>query len=658
MNNFYRAVQLALRHRLYVAGVLTTSLLVAVLWGANLGAAYPLIEVVFQGKSIPVWIDGEIERAEGSLGELEQKLAALDDEPAGQAESQREYLQSALAAKQKTLALLESLSPTLHRYMPAAPFQTLVLIVGAVMLATLIKCLFLVLNANFVDRLAHQTTYDLRNEFFRRTLRMDLATFGDDRTNSLMSRFTYDMECVTIGIYNIFGRAILEPLKLIACLAGAAFFCWRLLLVTVIVAPPAAIVIRLLSKSIKRANKRALQEMSQLYNLLGETFGGIHVVKAFNMEAYERNRFVASSGEFLRKAKRIVLYNSISRPANEFMAISIVLLTVLIGAYLVLNQQTHIFGIKISNEPMSMAELAAFYALLAGASDPMRKLSSVYSEIQRGAAAADRIFEAMDREPAVDDPANPVSLPAHHRRIVFDRISFHYTPDQPVLQEVSLEIPFGETLAIVGPNGCGKSTLANLVPRFYDPCEGAVRIDDISIRDVRLDDLRSRIGVVTQQTTLFDDTILNNIRYGSPEATDEQVMEAAKRAHAHRFIETRLEQGYQTIAGQGGNRLSGGQRQRISLARAILRDPEILILDEATSQVDLESEQAIHQVLEEFTRGRTTIIITHRLSTLTLADRILVMDGGQIADLGTHDELMDRCPLYQRLYEIQFKQSA
>jgi ATP-binding cassette subfamily B protein/subfamily B ATP-binding cassette protein MsbA len=249
-------------------------------------------------------------------------------------------------------------------------------------------------------------------------------------------------------------------------------------------------------------------------------------------------------------------------------------------------------------------------------------------------------------------------LRRHHRYLVFDHVSYRYTSQQPVLEDIDLRIPFGETIALVGPNGCGKTTLASLVPRFFDPVKGGVRLDGVDLRDVRLQDLRSQIGIVTQETLLFDDTVLNNIRYGCPQATREQVIEAAKQAHAHKFIEQKLEDGYDTVVGQGGGRLSGGQRQRIALARAILRDPAILILDEATSQIDLESEQLIHKVLEQFIRHRTTLIVTHRLATLALADRVIVVQGGRIDDIGTHEQLLARSELYARLHQIQFRETA
>jgi ATP-binding cassette subfamily B protein/subfamily B ATP-binding cassette protein MsbA len=328
------------------------------------------------------------------------------------------------------------------------------------------------------------------------------------------------------------------------------------------------------------------------------------------------------------------------------------------GTYLVLNKETHILGVRMCASPLSAPALLLFYGMLAGVSDPARKLSDIFGIVQTGNAAADRLFPLIDREPRILDPAQPRSPNRPHEKLVFENVSFHYRPEQPVLRTVSFEIPFGETVAIVGPNGCGKTTLINLLLRFYEPVTGSIRFDDVDLREMRVRDLRERIGVVSQMTHLFDDTVANNIRYGSLRATDEQVIAAAQQAHADRFIVEKLAHGYRTQIGQGGSRLSGGQRQRIALARAILRHPDILILDEATSQIDIESEQQIHQALEKFIAGRTAIMITHRVSTLALADRILVMDTGTVIDVGTHRELLARCPVYQRLHEVQFRQSA
>jgi ATP-binding cassette subfamily B protein/subfamily B ATP-binding cassette protein MsbA len=300
----------------------------------------------------------------------------------------------------------------------------------------------------------------------------------------------------------------------------------------------------------------------------------------------------------------------------------------------------------------------AFFAFLAGVSDPARKLTGMYTDIARGMVASDRLFPMLDRIPAVRDPETPRAMPQQHAELIFDGVTFEYLPNQPVLHNLSLKIPFGQCVALVGPNGCGKSTLANLILRFYDPTSGAVRLDYTDLKEVRQRDLRAIIGMVTQQPHLFDDSVLENIRYGAPHASKADVIEAAKKAHAHRFIDEALEDGYHTNVGERGGRVSGGQRQRIALARAIVRDPQILILDEATSQVDPESELLIHKALEQFIRGRTTIMITHRLSTLALADRILVMDDGHIVGDGRHTELLEKCDLYRRLHQTDFRETA
>jgi len=264
----------------------------------------------------------------------------------------------------------------------------------------------------------------------------------------------------------------------------------------------------------------------------------------------------------------------------------------------------------------------------------------------------------LDRDSQVVDPPVPDMLPLRLGRIHFRKVSFSYQPEELVLEEVDLQVEPGETIAIIGPNGCGKSTLMNLITRFYDPVKGAVTIDGVDLRNVRIRDLRNRVGIVTQETLLLDDTVAYNIRYGSPGATQEAVEQAARQAHAHRFVTETLSEGYLTMCGAGGQRLSGGQRQRLALARAILRDPEILILDEATSQIDVESERLIHEVLEKFVQGRTTFMITHRPSTLALADRIVVMDQGRVVDVGDFDELNGRCDLFRRLAHLDYRESA
>ncbi|MCB9938852.1 MAG: ABC transporter ATP-binding protein [Planctomycetaceae bacterium] len=665
MKSFARAIALAVRNRPTLLGVIFTSLAVGVLWGANIGVVYPFVEVVFEGQTLQQWIDGEIVASETRADELSTERSQLQETLPHLvasdyllASNRIEYLRVDGVAERKAAEGYRWVQPYVHAHLPGTPFKTLVLIVGVLIAGTALKDAFLVANLVLVERLVQLAGYDLRKQFFRQTLRLDLASFDDSRNSELLSNFTYDLNGVVLGLNTLFGKALREPLKMLACLIGASFISWRLLLFSLMVSPPALILMQRLSKSIKRANRRAMEEMSLLYNTLTETFTGIQTVKAFTMEGFERNRFHQSAKEFFRKSVKIVFYNSLTKPITEILGIGVISLALVAGAYLVLNQETHLLGIRICDTPMSLGKLLLFYGLLAGVSDPARKLSDVFAALQAGAAAAERIYPVMDREPTIIEPTISRTTARPHHRLVFDNIEFHYQAGQPVLNGVSLEIKYGETIAIVGPNGCGKSTLINMLPRFYDPVRGSIRFDDVDLREMRLRDIRKRVGLVTQQTHLFDDTVLNNIRYGSPNATDAEAMEAAKKAHADRFILDKLEDGYETHVGQSGSRLSGGQRQRIALARAILRDPEVLILDEATSQIDIESEQLIHEALQEFVRDRTAIMITHRLSTLTLADRVVVMDAGRIIDVGTHAELMKRCSLYSRLHEIHFKQSA
>jgi ATP-binding cassette subfamily B protein/subfamily B ATP-binding cassette protein MsbA len=487
---------------------------------------------------------------------------------------------------------------------------------------------------------------------------LDLAAFGQGRDSELLSRFTNDMTTLGSSLNLLFGRALREPLKMAVCLIIASTISWQLLVLSFLVVPPALLLMRRLASSIKRANRRAMEEIAQLYNTLSESFRGIQTVKAFTMEPYERNRFHQSAKQLFQKSMRIAMYNALTKPLTEILGVGVISLALIAGAYMVLEPTTHIFGIKMCDRPLELGKLFLFYGMLIGVTDPIRKMSDVLGAVQGGVAAADRIFSLMDRKSEITDPARPKTLPRPHQRIVFDRVDFHYESNLPVLHDIQLEIKFGETIAVVGPNGCGKSTLVNLIPRFFDPKAGSIRISEIDLRDLRRRDLRQRIGIVSQQTYLFDDTVMNNIRYGSPHASDEAVIEAACQAHADRFIMEKLSDGYDTMVGSGGGRLSGGQRQRISLARAILRDPEILILDEATSQIDIESEQLIHQALRSFVTNRTAIMVTHRMSTLTLADRVVVMEAGRIVDIGRHDELLTRCALYARLHDIHFQKTG
>jgi ATP-binding cassette subfamily B protein/subfamily B ATP-binding cassette protein MsbA len=661
MRNFYRVIRLALRYRWTFAATVLSALAVGILWGANIGTIYPFAEVAIRGRTLQQWADDKIDEARRNDAEYGRRAEHLQGElasvPAAQARPLRkeiERLQAQRQVERAAEAKYAWIKPWIDRYVPHDPFQTLTLFIGVLLVLTLVKILFLMANTVMVSRLSNLGSLGLRRQFFRRTLNMDVATFNNDGTSDLMSRFTHDTEAVTGGLDALFGRVIREPLKMVVCLVGAAWICWQLLVLSLILAPIGSFLTRQLAMSLKRANRRAMEEMAQLYTTLEEAFRGIKVVKSFTMERRERRRFHYNAKTYYRKMMRIAFYDSLLHPLSEIMGIITISLALLAGAYLVLTGHTTLFGITMCSRPLEIESLTLFYAFLIGSADPMRKMSDIFTRIQRAAAASDRIYALLDRQPSIRDPQHPRRLGRHATDLVFEKVEFAYTPGRPVLRDINLRIQFGETIGVVGPSGCGKSTLANLIPRFADPTAGSIRLDGIPLRDVRLRALRGQVGLVTQEPLLFDDTVMNNIRYGSPRATEEQVIAAAKQAHAHWFIEHELTDAYETSLGPMGGQLSGGQRQRIALARAILRDPALLILDEATSQIDLESEQIIQRVLAHFTEGRTTVIVTHRLGLLALAHRIVVMQDGRIVDVGSHEDLLRRCEFYHRLYEIQF----
>ncbi len=390
----------------------------------------------------------------------------------------------------------------------------------------------------------------------------------------------------------------------------------------------------------------------------------MRVVKAFNMEDHERRRFQVVANDVYKKSMRISVFSSLARINTELLGVFMISLSVLAGGYLVLNHETHLFGIRMCDSPMSFGSLMVFFGFLIGVSDPLRKMGDVFNMIQSGIVAADRVFPLIDQRAAVADPKTPLPMPQGMLSIEFDQVRFEYEPGKMILKGVTETVPAGTSLAIVGHNGCGKSTLTNLIPRFFDTnCSdpklspGAIKIGGINVRNVRVKDLRQSIGYVSQLTMLFSDTIAENICYGTPDATRAEIVAAAKQAHAHEFIMA-LEYGYDTNIGEHGGKLSGGQRQRLSLARAILKNPEILILDEATSQIDPESKILIHETLAEFIKGRTTVVITHRFSTLELVDRIMLMKDGQIVDCGTHQELLARCQDYRRMQKLPMEGAA
>ena len=498
---------------------------------------------------------------------------------------------------------------------------------------------------------------DLQNDVFRNVLDMEVSEMDVKGTGDLISRIRGETNVIGSAVMVLFGKTVREPMKMIACLVGAAYVNWRLLIFSCLICPVAAYLMIALARVTKRANRKAIEESAKLLDRLYQALTYQRVVKAFTMEDGERERFQYVANDVYKKSMKIAWFNSFSRINNELLGVSMISLSVLAGGYLVLNQETKLFGILMSATAMDFGSVMVFFGFLIGIADPLRKMADVYNTIQGGVVAADRVFPLIDQKPLVHSPEHPTPIPAGELQIEFDDVKFAYDPGKPILKGVSAVIPSGASVAIMGHNGCGKSTLINLVPRFYEVGDGSIRIGGVDVRQASLKKLRQRIGYVTQQTMLFNDTIAENIAYGQPSADRTKVIEAAKKAHAHGFIQD-LEFGYDSNIGEHGGKLSGGQRQRLSLARAILKNPDILILDEATSQIDVESENLIHQALSKFIKNRTTLIITHRISTLDLADYIILMSDGKVTDFGTHQQLLARCPDYQRLRSLDLEGAA
>ena len=675
MKNLGRALRMTLRYKWSLIASFVCSVMVAVLWSLNLGAVYPFVEVVLKSKSLHEWVVEQDETSahliadkQAEIEALEVELEAIAADGADQATARltRNKINSArydIEIQEAQSTGRAKLAPYIAKYAPQSPFWTLAGLMGLMFLATLARGLFLMGSMVAVARVGQRTMLDLQNDVFQNVLDMETSELGVKGTGDLVGRIRGETGSIAQALMTLYGKTVREPLKMIACISGAAWVNWRLLLFSMLICPIAGFLMVKLAQVTKRANKRAMEESARLLNRLYQALTYMRVVKAFTNEDSERNRFKVVARDVYKKSMRISVFGALSRINNEILGVTMITISVLAGGYLVLNSTCYLFGIRMCTAPMSFGSLMMFFGFMIGVADPLRKLADVYNKIQGGVVAADRVFALIDRIPAVRTPSNPKPIPSGELEIQFDNVRFEYEPGNPILNGVTASVPAGTSLAIVGHNGCGKSTLINLIPRFFDIKESggnldsSIKIGGLDVRDVGLKQLRDKIGYVTQQTMLFNETIAENIAYGEDELNMAEVRSAAQKAHAHQFI-MELEDGYETMIGEHGSRLSGGQRQRLSLARAILKDPEILILDEATSQIDPESEKLIRQTMAEFIKGRTTVVITHQLSTLNLVDRIMMMKDGQVVDCGTHEQLLSRSPEYRKLRNIHLEEVA
>ncbi|MHA8063135.1 ABC transporter ATP-binding protein [Aquirufa aurantiipilula] len=509
---------------------------------------------------------------------------------------------------------------------------------GAIMISVILSNIFRYFSQRVLKTVEADTIASLRQAVFEQAIRLDLSYFSERKKGNLMSRLTTDVQEVENSIGRAFTATFKEIFSLVLFFVFLASMSGKLTLFSLMILPLSGGVIATITRRLRRAAGEVQQHLSGLISLLDETFGAMRVVKAFRAETMMDQRFQQENGKYRHSLLKMVFRQELTSPVSESLGVLVVTGILLYGGTLVIS----------GDGELSASTFIAFIATFSQVMRPAKAIADAFSGIQRGVASADRIIEILDTQPSIvaEEPIIPKKELQH--RIVFDQVNFAYQKDKLVLDQVSFEIPKGKTIALVGPSGGGKSTLADLLPRFYDPSSGQILIDDVPIKQVPLEDLRSMMGIVTQESVLFNDSIFNNIAFGT-EASQEEVEEAAKIANAHDFIMANPE-GYQAFIGDRGSKLSGGQRQRISIARAVLKNPPILILDEATSALDNESEKLVQAALTNLMKNRTVLVIAHRLSTIQHADQILVVQKGKIMERGTHEELMqDSKGLYAKL---------
>ncbi|QEG02207.1 Lipid A export ATP-binding/permease protein MsbA [Stieleria maiorica] len=603
------------------------------IWGLNIGALFPVIKVTMVGESLQDWVKGEIAESHVRIAKIDREIADLraNVKPGSEREIELELLQSRKNAEQAGLDSSLKIQPYIDRYMPQDPFQTVLYVMLGVLFCTALKHVFQFANTAIVALIAARITRRIQTRIFSKALTLDPASFAGHTSSGFVAHITYTTNMLSNGITSVYGGAVREPLKLASCLFGAAVICPRLLLLTMLVVPVVFGLLYLVSRSLKRVCQNLLERAMGLHHVMLESLNNIKTVQAYCREDHEQERFDKATLDMQRFTMRIVSFNALNRPLTELLALGMMSTAIVAGSYLVMNRATDIFGIQITSQPLGPASMIIFFGMLVGASDPVRKLASVIDGINTGAVAANLLYPMLDQTSQIVEADDAVTTARPHRSLKLEGVHFAYEQGNPILSDVSLEIPHGSTVAVVGANGSGKSSMINLLCRFYDPQGGRICLDDADIRQMKLKDLRGRIALVTQNTELFNEDLYYNIGYGSEGATRDQIITAARAAHAESFIENELPQRYETVIGQDGHRLSGGQRQRIALARALIRDPDILILDEATSQIDVESERLIFDTIRDQCQHRTVFFVTHRPGMLDIADIVLRFEDQKIS---------------------------
>jgi ATP-binding cassette, subfamily B, bacterial MsbA len=515
-------------------------------------------------------------------------------------------------------------------------------VVGSIVVSVFLSNIFRYFSQRTMENLKVHTLLNLRRSVFNNVMDLHLGYFNNERKGNILSKVASDVQVVQYSVTGTLQVIFKEPIQLIAYMVMLFLISVKLTLFSLLVIPVSAFVISRIVKRLKQQAIAAQQSYGNMISYLDEALSGIKIIKAFNATDFIKTRFEKENQNYSRISRSMAKRQQSASPVSETMGVTMVAFIVLYGGYLILNNQSG---------HLEAPEFFAYIALFSQIMRPAKAISDSFSAIHSGIAAGERVLELIDEKPAINDVPNAVTINSFEEGIHFKDVSFAYD-EKSILSHINLTVPKGKTVALVGPSGGGKSTLMDLIPRFIVPRAGQVFIDDKDINNVNTNSLRALMGVVNQESILFNDTIYNNIAFGKTDATPEQVEAAARIANAHNFI-IESEQGYQTNIGDRGTKLSGGQRQRICIARAVLNNPPIMLLDEATSALDTESEKLVQEALNNLMKNRTSLIIAHRLSTIQNADMIVVLEAGKIVEQGTHTQLLQKNGLYKRLIDMQ-----
>lgn len=514
-------------------------------------------------------------------------------------------------------------------------------IAAAIVVVYLLRGIFYYGQTYLMSYIGQRVVIDIRQAVYRHMQRLSLSYYEKRKTGTMMSYITNDVAALQGALVESVIEMVTEAAILLGSLTMMFYLHWKLTMLTLITLPMVGVTINLFGRKLRKTSAVMQERAADITSVLQETISAVRVIKSFVREEYESERFGRENFSNFRAQMKNAQLMATLTPVIEFLAAIGVTVIIWYG------------GWEVINGSLTAGALIAFLVYTVNLSNPIKRLSRVYGNIQKAMAAAERVFGVLDTVPEIQDMPGAVELPVINGEVAFHHVTFEYKPGEPVLSDISLTAKPGQMVAIVGPSGSGKTTIANLIPRFYEPADGYISIDGIDIKTVKLDSLRQQIGMVPQETMLFNGTVYDNILYGNLMAAYDEVIAAAKAANAHKFIMD-MPDGYDTQIGERGSKLSGGQRQRIAIARAILKNPRVLILDEATSALDTESEKLVQEALDQLMLNRTSFVIAHRLSTVLRADIILVMEGGQIAERGTHAELLRLGGIYSNLYQVQF----